>query len=125
MAKKKSQLTNPLADLAEGARPSSRKKQEMLDNPLEHVSRGEARKAANPQGKDTTRVGQYIRRTFTIPPEMDDALNELADDLGVGKMKLVRYLLSVGLDQILHSDSVPTKKVVTVDLEMVEWQHPS
>jgi hypothetical protein len=31
----------------------------------------------------------------------------------------------VGLDQILHSDSVPTKKVVTVDLEMVEWQHPS
>lgn len=117
MAKKKG-LGNPMADFDP---PPSRRKR-ILDNPLQSVPQTEARKALNPKGKDTTMAGRYLRRSMLVLPEMDEAINAKAKELGVGKMELVRYLLASGLVQLNEGYEPAVREVVTVRLEMPEWK---
>ncbi len=118
MADKK--LDNPLADLKSSP---ARRSQRPLDNPLSQVTPGEVRRAMNRKGKDTTRAGRYLRRSFLIEPDMDEALNQKADSLGVGKMELVRYLLAVGLDHLSQGHEPVKREVITLRLEKPDWRY--
>ena len=120
MAKKKD-LANPLFGL-ESSKSNPAKGKKNLGNPLSSVPSSEVRRATNPKGKDTTMAGRYRRRSILIEPEMDEAINEKVDELGIGKMELIRYLIAVGLES-LNSGNVPVKKeVVATKLEMPEWR---
>ncbi len=118
MAKKKG-LANPMAGF--DAKPT-KKTSRILDNPLESVIPTDVRKALNRKGKDTTMAGRYLRRSILVLPEMDEAMNRKARELGVGKMELVRYLLAAGLEQLNRGEEPEKKEVVTVRLEMPHWQ---
>jgi hypothetical protein len=131
MANRKKDLMNPLAGIeeeaVEAARPASRsaayRRKKELDNPLNTVNAGEIRRAVHPEGKDTTMAGRYRRRSILVEPEMDEAINQKVEDLGVGKMELVRFLLAVGLAQLNSGQVVPAKqKVVAIKLEMPDWR---
>ncbi len=117
MSKKKG-LGNPMADFE----PTQSKRKRILDNPLENVLPTDARKALNRKGKDTTMAGRYLRRSILVLPEMDEAINEKTRELGVGKMELVRYLLAAGLSQLNKGNEPAKREVVTVRLEMPDWE---
>lgn len=133
--KRKKELFNPLAGFEDedeepapkpapkpNAAPAPRRRKE-LDNPLSLLAPADVRRAVHPEGKDTTMAGRYRRRSILIEPEMDDAISQQSETLGVGKMELVRYLLAVGLAELSHGDRVPTRqKVVALKLEMPEWK---
>jgi len=118
MAKKKG-LGNPMAGLNNAP---AKKSKRSLDNPLGTIAPTDVRRALNQKGKDTTRAGRYLRRSFLVLPEMDEAINQKAAELGVGKMELIRYLLAAGLEQLNRGEQPEKREVVTVRLEMPDWQ---
>ncbi len=62
---------------------------------------------------------EYWVKTFRITQELDTALKELAEELNVGLMDLVCYLLEVAVDQVktgkLHIPIVEKPSLQRVD----------
>ncbi len=102
-------------------RATPRRKQ--LTNPLEVVPTTEVRRALHSEGKDPSMVGQQLRRSILIPPEMDDEINRVCRRYNVKKMEMLRYLIAKGLEQIhrgaLEGNLVPR---VTMELPMPDWK---
>ena len=102
-------------------RPSPSQKQ--LTNPLETVSTSEVRRATHEKGKDPSMVGQQLRRSILIPPEMDEEINRICKRYKIGKMEMMRFLIAKGLEDVHNGvleDSL-VKKVV-VELPTPQWK---
>lgn len=102
-------------------RPSPGQKQ--LANPLDAVSASEVRRATHEKGKDPSMVGQQLRRSILIPPEMDEEINRICKRYKIGKMEMMRFLIAKGLEDIHNGvleDSL-VKKVV-VELPTPQWK---
>ena len=101
--------------------PSTQKKS--LADPLAQITRREAKKAQNPTGKEKSMAGKQLRRGVLIPPEMDEEINRLVDEHGIGKMELMRYLLAAGLERIhTHGLESDLKEMRAVKLQMPDWR---
>ncbi|MGH2537163.1 MAG: hypothetical protein ACRDHL_07195 [Candidatus Promineifilaceae bacterium] len=106
---------------AKSKRPSPSKKQ--LANPLEAVPTTEVRRATHEKGKDPSMVGQQLRRSILIPPEMDEEINRMCRKYKARKMEMMRFLVAKGLEDV-HSGALEgslVKKVV-VELPTPQWK---
>ena len=106
---------------AKAKRPSPSKKQ--LTNPLEAVSTSEVRRATNEKGKDPSMVGQQLRRSILIPPEMDEEINRICKRYKIKKMEMMRFLIAKGLEEVHNGvlEDNMVKKVV-VELPTPQWK---
>ncbi len=102
-------------------RPSPGRKE--LSNPLARVPAGEVRRATHEKGKDPSMVGQQLRRSILIPPEMDEEINRVCRRYKVKKMELMRFLIAKGLEDV-HRGALEGSLVkrVVVELPTPEWQ---
>jgi hypothetical protein len=106
---------------AKSKRPSPESKQ--LANPLESISTTEVRRATNEEGKDRSMVGQQLRRSILIPPEMDEEINRVCKKYKTKKMEMMRFLIGRGLEEV-HKGALEgslVKKVV-VELPTPHWK---
>jgi hypothetical protein len=106
---------------ARAKRPSPSQKQ--LASPLDAISTSEVRRATHDKGKDPSMVGQQLRRSILIPPEMDEEINRICKKYRIGKMEMLRFLIAKGLEDV-HSgalDGSLVKKVV-VELPTPQWK---
>jgi hypothetical protein len=102
-------------------RPSPSKKQ--ISNPLQAIPSTEVRRATHEKGKDPSMVGQQLRRSILIPPEMDDEINRVCKKYRVKKMEMMRFLIAKGLEEVHHGtlEGSMVKKMV-VELPTPDWQ---
>ena len=100
---------------AKRPRPSPGKKQ--LANPLGAMPATEMRRATNEKGRDPSMVGQQLRRSILIPPEMDEEINRLCKQYKVKKMEMMRFLIGKGLEQV-HEGALEGSLVKKVVLEL-------
>lgn len=107
---------------AQSRRPSPARKQ--LTNPLEMFPAGEVRRATNEKGKDPSMVGQQIRRSILLLPEMEEEINRVCKKYKVKKMEMMRFLIAKGLEDVQNGalDGNLVKKVV-IELPTPKW-HP-
>jgi hypothetical protein len=78
-----------------------------FDSPLTEMPAKQAAKAI----KSGSLVGQYKRRTITLPPEQDEYIGEIARQEGMGKLAMYRWLLDCALSHY-EAGERPEKKVV-------------
>jgi len=102
-------------------RPSPGRK--ALMNPLEGVPAGEVRRATFEGGKDPSMVGQQLRRSILIAPEMDEEINRLCKRYRVKKMEMMRFLIAKGLEDV-HRGALEGSLVkrVVMELPTPEWK---
>jgi hypothetical protein len=105
-------LDDLLDELDEAEKTTKKKKPSSkpgfrFDSPLSSMSADKAVKAV----KSGSRVGQYIRRTITVPPEQDAYIAEEADHEGMGKQDMYRWLLDYALSSY-DAGVRPEKEVV-------------
>jgi hypothetical protein len=106
---------------AKAKRPSPSQKQ--LASPLDAISTSEVRRATHDKGKDPSMVGQQLRRSILIPPEMDEEINRICKKYRIGKMEMLRFLIAKGLEDV-HNGALEgslVKKVV-VELPTPQWK---
>ncbi len=106
---------------ARAKRPSPGKKQ--LANPLTAIPATEVRRATHEKGKDPSMVGQQLRRSILIPPEMDEEINRICNMYKVKKMEMMRFLIAKGLEDVHNGvlEGSMVRKVV-VELPIPQWQ---
>jgi predicted DNA-binding protein len=107
---------------AKSKRPSPSQKQ--LTNPLEAVSTSEVRRATNEKGKGPSMVGQQLRRSILIPPEMDEEINRICKRYKIKKMEMMRFLIAKGLEDV-HNGALERNLVKRVVVELPEPQWKS
>ncbi len=102
-------------------RPSPSKKQ--LTSPLDAVSTSEVRRATHEKGKDPSMVGQQLRRSILVPPEMDEEINRICKRYKIGKMEMMRFLIAKGLEDV-HNGALEDSlvKKVVVELPTPKWR---
>jgi hypothetical protein len=107
-------LDDLLDELDEAEKTTKKKKKRpsptsgfRFDSPLSSMSADKAVKAV----KSGSRVGQYIRRTITVPPEQDAYIAEVADRESMGKLAMYRWLLDYALSRY-EAGVRPEKEVV-------------
>lgn len=100
---------------AKAKRPSPDKKQ--ITNPLSAISTAEVRRATSIQGHDPSMVGQQLRRSLLIPPEMDEEINRICQKYHIRKMEMLRFLLAKGLEDV-HNGALENSLVQKVILEL-------
>ncbi|HRQ42413.1 MAG TPA: hypothetical protein PLD25_31240 [Chloroflexota bacterium] len=102
-------------------RPSPSQKQ--LTSPLDVVSTSEVRRATHEKGKDPSMVGQQLRRSILVPPEMDEEINRICKRYKIGKMEMMRFLIAKGLEDVHNGalESSLVKKVV-IELPSPKWK---
>lgn len=102
-------------------RPSPSQKQ--LTSPLDAVSTSEVRRATHEKGKDPSMVGQQLRRSILVPPEMDEEINRICKRYKIGKMEMMRFLIAKGLEDV-HNGALEESlvKKVVVELPTPQWK---
>jgi predicted DNA-binding protein len=102
-------------------RPSPSQKQ--LTSPLDAVSTSEVRRATHEKGKDPSMVGQQLRRSILVPPEMDEEINRICKRYKIGKMEMMRFLIAKGLEDV-HNGALEESlvKKVIVELPAPQWK---
>jgi len=108
-------LDDLAASEARAKRPSPSRKQ--LANPLAAVPATEARRVQHEGGKDPSMVGQQLRRSILIPPEMDEEINRICKQYKVKKMEMMRFLIGKGLEAV-HQGALEGSLVKKVVLEL-------
>lgn len=88
------------------------------NDPLGSVSKAEVRRAT----KSSVVAGQYLRRTFLISPEMDDAINLISEETGVKRMELARWLMAVAIEAYKNGRRPARKEIVSIKVEMPDWE---
>lgn len=78
-----------------------------FDSPLTNMEPRQAAKAV----QSGSYVGQYKRRTITLPPEQDEYIGEIAAREGMGKLAMYRWLLDCALSHY-EAGERPDKEVV-------------
>jgi len=102
-------------------RPSPGRKD--IANPFELVPTSEVRRSTHEQGKDPSMVGQQLRRSILIAPEMDEEINRVCRKYKVKKMEMMRFLIAKGLEDV-HGGALEGSLVkrVVVELPTPKWQ---
>lgn len=102
-------------------RPSPSQKQ--LTSPLDAVSTSEVRRVTHEKGKDPSMVGQQLRRSILVPPEMDEEINRICKRYKIGKMEMMRFLIAKGLEDV-HNGALEESlvKKVVVELPTPQWK---
>jgi predicted DNA-binding protein len=103
-------------------RPSPSHKQ--ITNPLEAIPATEVRRATHERGKDPSMVGQQLRRSILIPPEMDEEINRICKRYKIKKMEMMRFLIAKGLEDV-HNGALERNLVKRVVVELPEPQWKS
>lgn len=121
MAKKP---VNPLEDLPtfkpekESDKPKP-KARSGYANPLDEMglSASQVTKAV----RQTSKAGNYKKRTFLITPEMDDVINKISKESGIRRMELGRWLLAKGIECYMKGEQPEVEQVVSVRVKMPEY----
>lgn len=108
---------DPLAGMDE--EPKAKKTQFGYKNPLEDVSATDARKAI----KSSKIAGKHIRVTLLLLPEMEEEIEQIAQENGLGKNELARWLISLGL-QKYHKEGVRPKieRITSSKVSLPDWK---
>ena len=62
------------------------------------------------------RVGKYIRRSYPLPEETIDQIDQVAKEYGISQSQLVRHLLKWALDQVQSGEyMLPIKTKPTLE----------
>lgn len=106
---------------AKSKRPSPSKKQ--IANPFEAMPTTEVRRATHEGGRDPSMVGQQLRRSILLPPEMDEEINRVCKKYKVKKMEMMRFLIGKGLEDV-HNGVLEGSLVqrTVVELPTPQWK---
>lgn len=86
-------------------------------NPLTDMSARQAAKAV----KSGSYVGQYKRRTITLPPEQDEYIGAIAKQEGMGKLAMYRWLLDCALSHYEEGERPEKKMVQKATPKLQHW----
>ncbi|MCA9917702.1 MAG: hypothetical protein KC415_05505 [Anaerolineales bacterium] len=78
-----------------------------FNSPLTEMPSQQAARAV----KSGSLVGQFKRRTITLPPEQDDYIGQIAEAEGMGKLAMYRWLLDCALSHY-EAGERPEKEVI-------------
>jgi hypothetical protein len=105
----------------ETPRPAARRggKKPDFANPTRSMGRGTVQRARG--GKDTTKAGQYMRKTITLLPEQVDYIKELAEQDDVGILAFYRWLVDQGLLAYERGERPTPEREVAQDVRLKHW----
>ena len=83
-------------------------------NPLASLTRESVNKAV----RKTSQAGSYKKRTFLIPPDMDDIINKICEETGIKRMELGRWLLATGIKAYQDGQGPQIEEVVSVKVKI-------
>jgi hypothetical protein len=107
-----------LKQLAEKPEPAKPRKKGQFDSGMEGVTSSQVSKAT----ADTTRAGNYRRKTITLPPAQIDYIEELAADERLGKLAFYRWLIDQGLQAYEDGNRPEKTGSMTYDVKV---SHPT
>lgn len=88
-------------------------------NPLGNVSQNDVRKAV----KSSKVAGKHIRVTLLLLPELEEEIEKIARENGLGKNETARWLLSLGLREYYQNDVRPEIERVTASkVTLPDWK---
>ena len=88
-------------------------------NPLENVESIDAHKAV----RSSKVAGRHIRVTLLLLPELEEAIEKIANDSGLGKNETARWLLSLGLQQYYQEGIRPDIERITASkVHLPDWK---
>ena len=89
------------------------------DNPLSNISPTEVRKAV----KSSKVAGKHIRVTLLLLPELEEEIETIARENGLGKNETARWLLSLGLREYYVNGTRPEIERVTASkVTLPDWK---
>jgi hypothetical protein len=92
---------------------------EIIDDPFANLDRSEARKVT---GKTATLAGQYLRRTFTFTPGQLEKVREIAEELSLSEMDVMRWFTNMGIDAFLEGARPEVRETaVKARLKSKDW----
>ena len=112
---------DPLAGFDEGSSGRGGKNSTRFgyQNPLSSVSQNDVRKAV----KSSKVAGKHIRVTLLLLPELEEEIEKLARENGLGKNETARWLLSLGLREYYQNDVRPEIERVTASkVTLPDWK---
>lgn len=114
---------DPLAGFDESASSNKRKSTRYgYNNPLSNVSATDVRKAV----KSSKIAGKHIRVTLLLLPELEEEIETVARENGLGKNAAARWLLSLGLrDYYVDGVRPEIEKVVASKVTLPNWKTTS
>jgi len=111
--------TNPFDPLAGMGDDLSQSESQSFKNPVENEESLDAQKAT----RNSKVAGKHIRVTLLLLPELEKAIEMIADDNGLGKNETARWLLSLGLQQYYQEGKRPNIERVTASkVTLPDWQ---
>ena len=87
------------------------------NNPLSNLAKESISKAV----RQTSQAGKYKKRTFLIPPDMDELINEICKETSVRRMELGRWLLAKGIQAYQNGDGPQVEEVVSVRVKIPDY----
>ena len=112
---------DPLSGFEETPKPKSKSPSTRhgYQNPLENISQTDVRKAV----KSSKVAGKHIRVTLLLLPELEEEIEKIARENGLGKNETARWLLSLGLREYYQNDVRPEIERVTASkVTLPNWK---
>lgn len=110
---------DPLADYEEPKQPKKKSTRFGYKNPLDSVSQTDARKAV----KSSKIAGKHIRVTLLLLPVLEEEIEKIASENGLGKNETARWLISLGLRQYYVDGVRPEIERITASkVTLPEWR---
>ncbi len=89
------------------------------DNPLSNISQNDVRKAV----KSSKVAGKHIRVTLLLLPELEEEIEKIARENGLGKNETARWLLSLGLRNYYVDGTRPEIERITASkVTLPDWK---
>ncbi len=111
---------DPLADFDENASKNAKESTRYgYSNPLSNISQTEVRKAV----KSSKVAGKHIRVTLLLLPELEEEIESIARENGLGKNETARWLLSLGLrDYYVNGTRPEIERVTASKVTLPDWK---
>lgn len=113
---------DPLAGFEESSAPKAARKgatRHGYQNPLGDVSQSDVRKAV----KSSKAAGRFLRVTLLLLPELEEAIETVAQENGIGKNEAARWLLSLGLrDYFINGARPQIERVTASKVTLPKWR---
>ena len=113
---------DPLAGFDEEPKSNKPKKNSTqfgYQNPLNSVKQTDARKAV----KSSKIAGKHIRVTLLLLPELEEEIEKIASENGLGKNETARWLISLGLRQYYVNNVRPEIERITASkVTLPKWK---
>ena len=122
MAKRK-KIANPLANVQSLKKSVTAQSEDDTitqtgyTNPLAAIPKKLVSKAV----RKTSQAGNYKKRTFLSPLEMDDIINSICQETGIKRMELGRWLLATGIKAYQDGLGPQIEEVVSVKVKIPNY----